>query len=446
MALIDGTGRPNRGGLLIPGAIAIGAAVLITVWSGLGLLSLPGLALLAIAGPLAFLLCLYVFPQILVILPPALMPLPLSWAFFPHELAFVLLATVVFLKGLQDRAPWFRRLENVELANCAFLAWALFSGFWCGEPILYLLGVRRLLVGWASFWVAYRLALLVPRRWFELSLMAGATSLVLTAMDRRMTSGFTDAQLRIRAAGTDFGWGTANYIATILLVMSPMILNVAIRSRERWLKVIAWPCLSLIALLQTMIASRAATILFFAGTLVQVGGSQSRRRWLGILAAATALAGLLVTPFGQTFLARFSSAKEFGSIVIRMWYFRDAWRRVVDNLPMGMGLNQGLAYPDHLAYNDPHNYWLAVGSELGVLGVLAWTVVLVLLWRRIGAVAATPGWKHEGRALQIAFCLSQLHTLVEPTFQGPHYQFIHFWVMGGYLGYHARNRAVPAPP
>ena len=446
MALIDWTGRPNRVGLLIPAAIAVGAAVLVTVWSGLGVLSPQGLALLAIAGPLGFLLYLYTIPQTLVVLAPALMPLPLVWVFFPHEIAFYMLAVIVFIKGLHARAPWIGRLEALELGNFAFVGWALFSGFWSDEPILYLLGARRLLVGWATLWVAYRLARLVSRRWFELSLIAGATSLAVTALVRRVTSGFTEVQLGTRATGTNFGWGTANYIATILLVLSPMILNLALRSRERWLKAIAWPCLSLIALMQMIIASRAATILFFAGTLVQMGGSRRRGRWLAILGTAGALGGLLATPFGQSLLARFTAPKDLGSIVIRMWYFRDAWRRVTDNLPWGIGLNQGLVYPDHLAYNDPHNYWLAVGSELGVLGVLGWLVVLVLLWRRIGAVVSTPGWEHEGRALQIAFWLSQLHTLVEPTFQGPHYQFIHFWVMGGYLGYHARNRASPTPP
>jgi hypothetical protein len=48
-----------------------------------------------------------------------------------------------------------------------------------------------------------------------------------------------------------------------------------------------------------------------------------------------------------------------------------------------------------------------------------------------------------GRALLISFWLSQLHTLVEPTFQGLQYQHLYFWLMGGYLGYvrHAASAA-----
>jgi len=49
-----------------------------------------------------------------------------------------------------------------------------------------------------------------------------------------------------------------------------------------------------------------------------------------------------------------------------------------------------------------------------------------------------------GRALLIAFWLSQLHTLVEPTFQGLNYQYLYFWLMGGYLGY-ASFAAEPVP-
>ncbi|HEY3215454.1 MAG TPA: O-antigen ligase family protein [Candidatus Eisenbacteria bacterium] len=438
MALIDRAAPPRRVGVWVPVALAVGSVVAVTVWAGLGLLSLQGVALLAIAAPLGLLFTLYSIPQSLVVLAPALMPLPLVSVIFPHEIAFGLLTGVLLLQGFHHRASWIGRLETLELANLAFVGWALFSVFWCNETILYLLGARRLIVGWASFWVAYRIARLVPRRWYELGLVAGAISLALSALAVRLSGGFSEAQLRTnRAAATDLGWGTANYIATILLVLSPLILDLAFRARERWLKWLAWPCLSLIALMQTIIASRAATILFIGGTLVQVSGRRARGRWLAVVGVALALAGLLATPFGQGFLARFTSPRELGSMVIRIWFFRDAWRRVTDNLPWGMGLDQGWVYPDHLAYNDPHNYWLAVGSELGVLGVLGWFLVLVLLWRRISTVVSTPGWDYEGRALQIAFLVSQLHTLVEPTFQGPHYQFVYFWVMGGYLGYHA---------
>jgi hypothetical protein len=158
--------------------------------------------------------------------------------------------------------------------------------------------------------------------------------------------------------------------------------------------------------------------------------------------AVIAIAGLLASPLAGLLLSRFTSPRELGSIVVRIWYFREAWRRLLDNLPWGIGLGQGFAYPDHLGDIDPHNYWLVVGSEFGVIGVGLWVVTLVLLWRRIQRHRSDAEWLKERSALQIAFWLSQLHTLVEPTFQGVQYQYVFWWVFGGYLGYQERERAL----
>jgi hypothetical protein len=49
----------------------------------------------------------------------------------------------------------------------------------------------------------------------------------------------------------------------------------------------------------------------------------------------------------------------------------------------------------------------------------------------------------HGESASEAFWLSQIHTLVEPTFQGIQYQFLYFWVIGGYLGFHAESLERP---
>jgi O-antigen ligase/polysaccharide polymerase Wzy-like membrane protein len=431
--------------------IGLGASAVVCIAAGLGVLSLPGVAVLAGAALGGSLAVLRFAPHAFVVIVPALMPLQQLRFVFPYEIAFAVFVMSVLARGIALRAAWLTRLEDIEVANLALVAWAVFTGLWCPDPTLYLLGVRRFVLGWVSFWVAYRLARLVPRNAFELGLVFCAVALAGSALGHRMSFGLIEEQLRLnRALATDLGWGTANFIATLMLVLTPPILVMAARPRPRGLRIAAWPSLVATAVLQILIASRAATVLFIGGILAQVMHSMDRRRWLYAAVAAVAMAMLVLGPLGQGFLARFTNPRDVGSMVLRVWYFREAWRRTLDSLPWGIGLGQGYDYPDHLATTDPHNYWLVLSSELGIPGLVAWIFVLAFLWRRIDRMASTPGWQAEGRALQIAFWLSQLHTLVEPTFQGAQYQFLYFWVMGGYLGWFAAwrepaARRAPAP-
>jgi O-antigen ligase len=147
-----------------------------------------------------------------------------------------------------------------------------------------------------------------------------------------------------------------------------------------------------------------------------------------------------MSPSGQTLISRFTDLRELGGMTVRIWYWREAILRTREGFPFGIGLNQGYVHADKLGSMGTHDYWLDLSSELGVPGVLLWIVFLVVLWRRLRAITRTPGWEWEGRALQVAFWLNQFHTLVEPTFQSAPLQYLYFWVMGGYSGYHAVTR------
>jgi hypothetical protein len=426
--------------------IAIGALSCLTiyVWQGLGLLSLPGLAFAAVLGcAVAIAIAVYA-PAVLVVLAPALLPLERLWVVFPWELVYLAMAALVVLHALNTRPAWARRLERIELLNLLLVGWAAFSIFWSSEIMDWALSMRRLLGGAIALWLGLRLARWMKRPMFEAGLVAGALSLTLAAIARRQSSGLSEMRLRIdRASATDLGWGTANAIATILLLLSPVLLEVGLRSQKRWLRFAAWPALALAGLYQVLNASRAAAVLFWGGLLVQSLGHTVRRRAVWAIGLITVLAALLMSPLSEGLLLRFTSLRDLGSMVVRIWYWRTAWHRTLDNLPCGIGLGQGLTYPDALQRIDPHDYWLALSSELGPLGVILWIVVLIALWRRIVRLARTPEWAGTGRALQVAFWLSQIHTLVEPTFQGIQYQFLYFWVIGGYLGFHAESLERP---
>ena len=59
---------------------------------------------------------------------------------------------------------------------------------------------------------------------------------------------------------------------------------------------------------------------------------------------------------------RFTSLKDLGSMVIRLWYFREGWNRVHEFFWFGMGLNQGHSVSRQDGGIDLHNYWLVVAS------------------------------------------------------------------------------------
>ena len=429
----------------IPVLAALGAVLLVWVWSALGLLSLPGLALAALVAAAAGLLVLRRAPALTLLLPPLLLPLPQLGVLFPFEMALLASGALLVLHLAHHAPERLRRASRWEVANALFVAWALVTTLWAFDGLHVFLGVRRLLLGVVAGAVAARMAGSVSKRAFEAGVVGMLLALAGATLARSIAGGFTaDNALEHRSATTAMGWGTANFIATLLLLLSPPAFALLVSPRPWWMRAGAAVGLLLAATLQVVVASRAATVLFFLGLLVQAFLMLKRRaRWMGVGAIVTGATVAMVSPFGQGFLERFTNLKDLGSMVIRLWYFREGFRRVQDFFWFGMGLNQGIPYPDKMSGIDLHNYWLVVASELGVVGLVLWIVTLGAQWFALRDVRRTPGFERIGLSLQVAFWLGQLHTLVEPTFQGVQYQFLWFWLGMGFVGY-ARQAASDA--
>jgi O-antigen ligase len=153
------------------------------------------------------------------------------------------------------------------------------------------------------------------------------------------------------------------------------------------------------------------------------------------LVAVGVLAAVVASPIGMVLLTRMTSLREFASFTIRIWYWREGWRRLVEHLPWGMGLGQGIENPDHLHGTDPHDFWLLLGGDLGIPGVLLWAGVLVTIVRAWLAVGADPRRRELAFTLLLTFALGNVHSLVEPTFQGGQYQLLFLWIVCGSLAY-----------
>lgn len=423
--------------------IVVGVAALVTLPAGFGVLSPPALLVLVpvVLGAAGWLLLRR--PQLIVFLIPASLAAPMTFYTYPWEIALCGLLLLLLVIGVRSRAEWLTRWSRLEVAVALFTLLGLASVFWIFDARTYFIHARRLLLGLGTLWAASRVPALAHRRWFEAGLLGASLSVALAGLGRWMASGYTaeEALLR-RPEVTNLGWGTANFLATLMMLVSPVVLGIAVESRGTR-RLVAWATVALAGALQLLIASRAAASLFLLGTLVQLA-SMGRRHRTFAFGLTAAMVAVLASPLGAGFLQRFTSLRELGSITVRIWYWREAWRRVVDHLPFGMGLGQGYAYADKLFDIDPHNYWLVVGSELGVPGLLLWAATLVIIWRAVGRLGSAPEMRSRVFALRLAFVLAQLHTLVEPTFQGTQYQFLWFWMFGGYLAYGVAPAAVAA--
>lgn len=408
------------------GLLAVGTALESPLdWLAFALLGLVVLGLLLWKAPA---LAVGMFP--LLILPPQFAKV------FAHEVGLLVVLPGLIVHGIRTRADWLTRLDPIEAVLALMVLWGILSGFWAESSWWWLFGVRKVGVGLLALWVSWRLARCVRPEHMRIGLTATIWCLSLYTLLRAAASGaLSTAGWVDRKRSTDVGWGTSNYIAAILVLMLPTALEVALRDTRRGVRIFAWLALPMAALVMTVSASRGGVL--FVLFIVLLALTRKRVRGNAIaLAASVVGAGALValSPAGPRFLSRFTDAQELGSVVVRFLYYREGWRRLAGAWPLGSGLGQSYSTVDRLGTEDPHNYWLVIGYELGLVGLALWIAFLVLLWKRIRRIGRDPATEALGFTLGLTFAISQLNCLFEPTFQGLHYHFLFFWIFGGYLG------------
>lgn len=415
--------------LLIP--IAIPAITAGIAWGGAGTvvaLATLGVGLLALVVWLAAGSMFALLP--LLTLPPELGKV------FAHEIGLVLVAIMVAIAGRRLRATWLTRLSPVEVAVIALWIWAGFTVFWSSSLWWWVFGMRKVGIGVLALWTATRLARLIPAERIKLGLTATAFSLSIYTLVAALRSGVLFATGWIdRKQGTSVGWGTSNYIAAILVLLLPTAIEVAMRHPRRAARIFAWVTVPFCVIVMSVAASRGGALLAMGIILVSLLGRTGQRRAVGLLIglAGAAAAGLMI-PGGTRLLSRFTDVRELGSVVVRLLLYREAWRRMVRAWPWGLGHGQGFVTADHLGVEDPHNYWLVIGGELGLVGLVLWLTATVVMWRAIRRIGETPGQTHACRTMTLTFLIAQVNCLFEPTFQGLHYHFLFYWILGSFLG------------
>ena len=440
---------PSRTTLLRLAAVVVGA-VLVTTACVLAPMPWAVLAL-ALAGAALASWLVWHHPIAAAALVPAIMSPPEFLKVFAYEVGLVAVCGTLLVACVRARAHWIWRLDPIEQASLAFVAWGALTVFWSSSAWWWLFAMRKYGMGAVALWTAWRLARLAKSPWPLLrGITIGALALSAAVLLKAVTSGMLSLGTAFkRIEGTDLGWGKANYLGALLLLMLPSALHLALHGPDRRSRLLGWLSLPCSGLVMATAASRGGAILLLAVSLAYIARQRLGRHVVPLLLGVVAsVALLLLGPGSQNFLERFTSPRELGSVVVRLFLLRAGWRRILAHFPFGMGLGQGIVEPDHLGAGGPHNFLVTITYEAGVPGLLLWCAVLVLLFRRAFREARVPAHAALAQTLLFTVATAVLNSMFEGTFEGLHFQFLFFWIVGVLLGSMSRGDAAglsPAP-
>ncbi|MEY4375050.1 MAG: hypothetical protein RL760_1217, partial [Candidatus Eisenbacteria bacterium] len=350
-AATDAPSAPlSRRTIALLAAVVLGAVLVTTAvvlepmpWAVL-LLALAGL------GGLGWLV--WRNPILAAALVPAVMSPPEFLKVFAYEVGVIAVCAVVVVAGVRARAAWLWRLDPIEQASLAFVAWGALTLFWSSSAWWWLFAMRKYGMGAMALWTAWRLARMARTPWPLLrGITIGALALSAAVLLKAVGSGMLTLGTAFkRIEGTDLGWGKANYLGALLLLMLPSALHLALHApdrRSRWLGWLSLPCSGVV---MATAASRGGAVLLLGVSLAYIVRRELGKKLLPMLGGVAVAVGLLLLgPGSAQFLERFTSPRELGSVVVRLFLLRAGWRRILAHFPFGMGLGQGIVEPDHLA-------------------------------------------------------------------------------------------------
>ncbi len=370
---------------------------------------------------------------------PILMVSPEFLEVFAYELVVIPLMAFMLFYAHRKRLRWAFQLDPIEVVLLMFLGWCTFSVFWVRDSWWWVFGIRKLVVGFIALWVAWRWSRFVRPDIMLNSIVATSILLSLATVRQAGSQGwFTGVQHEhMRVQASDLGWGAGNYIAALLSMLLPTVINQAMIARNQGARMLGILGIPLSAMVVTIASSRGGFLLTLGIALFMVFRSRIKS-WVLWVTTPLALSLLIFGPGAKLLLSRFQNVEGVYSAVVRLMFFREAWRRVVAFWPLGMGWNQGFGAPDRLYKSDPHNALLVIASELGLLGLVLWFTYLVLIYRRILKIARHPATRVEGQAIQITFWIIQVNSMFEPTIFAAQYFFLMNWIFGSYIGWAER--------
>ena len=350
--------------------------------------------------------------------------------FFPFDLVVLGLAAYAVMDAVWRKDA---RLPGPPALNVAFLAF-LVSGmitlFMARELSSYAGAMKRLVVGYCGAVLVWRYADRQRWPWFGLSIPLAGTAFALQILHSYLSRGFlVQKAYELRSFYSDVGWGAANYVGAVITITILGSVILLVLPGRPWLRLVSGIALVPMMVGMAMLVSRGtivAVALGLVALLVTVGG---RHRWKILVLAGLGTALVTQLPVFKVILLRFTAASQSYSYAARVVHWTYALNRFLTHPVLGVGIGQGRYQHDDLLDRDPHNYFLSVASEMGIIGFIAWIVLLIVLFRTLSVAARThpdrSGW---AASLAVLAAIAVLHSCYEPTFAGAHYFFVFFWV------------------
>jgi len=409
-------------------AASAGAIAMILAWRGLSDPWVMGFGLAAAVT--VAVVALRVAPMLLLWAVPISMSVFMYEPVLHYELLVMVLAVSIAIAARDSGARRLPRLDAIERPFLLFLA-ATFVSVVVAPNMWRFGGTWKIhLLGLLAFEVARR----GSRRYGREAMLWGpAIFMLITAimlMTRASTSGIPGFRsIQQRTFLSELPWGQSNYVAAVTVLCTPAMLLLSRLSPSRSLRshlAHAILALSLGAMLVT--SSRGGFVLSTAYLITQ----SVRLRRSSLPALSMLLIGaatLVLSPFGQATLERFTNWQSTHSIIFRFAMWAAAWDRAMTHLPFGVGTGQGVIQKDLLAWMDPHNYLLTLFSESGPLAVFAWIALLLIVARVTRKRRAALG-EDATRVLHATLALAFLNSMFEPTFTGNLYFLLFWWLVG----------------
>ena len=370
------------------------------------------------------------FPGLIFALAPAVCIFNTRHGFFPFDLVVLGLATYAFLDALWRRDLRLPGPRALHLAFQAFILSGMITLFMVREFGSFGGALKRLVVGYLGAALVLRYADRERWPWFALSIPVAGTAISLLVLGTYQTRGFlVQRAYELRTFYSNVGWGTSNYVGAVLsLAILGSVILLVLPGRP-WLRLASAISLVPMGLCMALLVSRGTIVAVGVGLLallVTIGG---RHRWKILALSGLGAALFAQLPVFKVIMLRFTLASQSFSYFARLVHWKLALNRFLAHPVLGVGLGQGKFQTDELQNLDPHNYILSVASETGVLGLLAWTAVLVAFfytaWVAARGHPARVAW---AASLGVMLAIAVFHSCYEPTFAGANYFFLFFWI------------------
>jgi O-antigen ligase len=361
---------------------------------------------------------------------PALAPLRLELVYGILVLLNLLRTKAVAIKHILRSEPIVRSTLGLQVVALATIPFAIWPGgaFAAATELLKMIMLQLLMTVFIDTQdrLRYILWLLVSfMMWFS-----GSSFSNYLHGDYYLVGGVQ------RAEGVNSMVGGPNELAGLLLALLPFLVALIRCTKNFFVKLVLLACGGLTLFVLLLTGARIALIALIAMALFYV--LKSKRKVLNLaicLVLGLTLWNLLPPQYQRRYLTVESYAEGGrldASNELRLAIWKAGWRMFLDHPILGVGAGQfatayGMEYSGggHHAWMQPHNLFLQVTCELGLVGLFMFSLFIWRIWQAIRKVLksrGTPGIETNYQfalacnlmMLGIGLISSVSHTLYRP--------------------------------